>query len=56
MNNNKKVPAKQDLAQGADYCINEKGKWVFTELYHLKRGYCCKNGCMHCPYGYKKET
>ncbi|WP_323756859.1 DUF5522 domain-containing protein [Roseivirga sp.] len=27
---------------------------VFTEKYHLKRGYCCKNGCRHCPYGYKK--
>jgi len=27
---------------------------VFTEAYHLKRGYCCKNGCRHCPYGFKK--
>ncbi|MGW8121082.1 MULTISPECIES: DUF5522 domain-containing protein [Roseivirga] len=27
---------------------------VFTAKYHLKRGYCCKNGCRHCPYGYKK--
>ena len=23
---------------------------VFTEQYHLKRGYCCKSGCRHCPY------
>lgn len=23
---------------------------VFTENYHLKRGYCCGNGCRHCPY------
>lgn len=29
---------------------------VFTEAYHLKRGYCCKNGCRHCPYGFKKNT
>ncbi|MEG9438086.1 hypothetical protein JAO29_18215 [Edaphobacter sp. HDX4] len=23
---------------------------VFTEKYHLKRGYCCNSGCRHCPY------
>ena len=23
---------------------------VFTEAYHLKRGYCCGSGCRHCPY------
>ena len=23
---------------------------VFTEVYHLKRGYCCNSGCRHCPY------
>jgi hypothetical protein len=23
---------------------------VFTETYHLKRGYCCNSGCRHCPY------
>ncbi|WP_160118661.1 DUF5522 domain-containing protein [Chryseotalea sanaruensis] len=28
----------------------ENGLMVFTEAYHLKRGYCCKNGCRHCPY------
>jgi hypothetical protein len=32
----------------------EGHNWVFTELYHMLRGYCCKNGCRHCPYGYKK--
>ena len=25
---------------------------VFTAAYHLKRGYCCKSGCRHCPYGF----
>ncbi len=29
----------------------ENGLLVFTEAYHLKRGYCCQNGCRHCPYG-----
>jgi hypothetical protein len=23
---------------------------VFTEAYHLKRGYCCNSGCRHCPW------
>lgn len=34
----------------------ESGLVVFTEAYHLKKGYCCKNGCRHCPYGFKKES
>ena len=31
---------------------NDDGNLVFTEKYHLQRGYCCKsvNGCKHCPY------
>ena len=33
----------------------ENGLMVFTEAYHLKRGYCCKNRCRHCPYEFKKE-
>jgi hypothetical protein len=37
-----------------DYYFNEEGLLVFTREYHLKRGYCCKNGCKHCPYGFKK--
>ncbi|MDP5027596.1 MAG: DUF5522 domain-containing protein, partial [Flavobacterium sp.] len=20
------------------------------------RGYCCKSGCRHCPYGFDKKT
>ncbi len=23
---------------------------VFTEAWHLKRGYCCDSSCRHCPY------
>lgn len=39
-----------------DYYINEQGYIVFTKIYHLKRGYCCKSGCKHCPYGYKIKS
>ena len=28
----------------------EKSKIVFTPEYHINRGYCCGNGCRHCPY------
>jgi hypothetical protein len=27
---------------------------VFTEAYHLRRGWCCQSGCRHCPYGFQK--
>jgi len=37
------------------YYYMENGLIVFTEAYHLKRGYCCKNKCRHCPYGNKRN-
>lgn len=39
-----------------DYYLSVEGYIVFTEKYHLKRGYCCKSGCKHCPYGFNKRT
>ena len=44
------------LIEGKDYYINEKGLWVFTADYHLRRGYCCGSGCMHCPYGFSETS
>jgi hypothetical protein len=32
-----------------DYYM-ENGLMVFTAAYLLARGYCCGNGCRHCPY------
>jgi hypothetical protein len=43
------------LREGEDYYYNEQGLMVFTAKYHLKRGYCCQNGCRHCPYGFKNK-
>jgi hypothetical protein len=34
----------------------ENGLMVFTEAYHLQRGYCCQSGCRHCPWKFKKGT
>ncbi|MEP2771370.1 MAG: DUF5522 domain-containing protein [Fulvivirga sp.] len=48
MSENKKSSKEEKM-----YYI-ENGLYVFTEAYHLKRGYCCKSGCRHCPYDYRK--
>ena len=39
-----------------DYYMSPEGYIIFTEKYHLKRGFCCKSSCKHCPYGYDKKT
>lgn len=39
-----------------EYYYSEEGYIVFTAKYLLKRGYCCKNGCKHCPYGFDKKS
>ncbi|RYY13177.1 MAG: hypothetical protein EOO04_32360 [Chitinophagaceae bacterium] len=47
---------EQPLVENIDYYINERGLFVFTELYHKKRGYCCGNGCLHCPWSKKQDS
>lgn len=47
---------KDKSVESEDYYTNEEGFIVFTEKYHLKRGYCCKSNCKHCPYGYDIKT
>lgn len=41
------------LTEYLDYYINEEDRMVLTSKYLLDRGYCCGNGCKHCPYDYK---
>lgn len=38
-----------ELKEGTDFYL-EDGYRVMTEQYLIKRGYCCSNGCRHCPY------
>lgn len=40
-------------ATDVDFYLTPDGFLVFTEAYHLKRGYCCGNRCRHCPYGHR---
>ena len=44
----------KELIEGVHYYINENGYVVFTEKYLLDRGYCCGNGCLHCPFQYER--
>ncbi len=44
---------KVELIEDEDYYVNAKGLVVFTPKYLLERGYCCGNGCKHCPYHYE---
>lgn len=44
------------MVEGVDYYFNEDGLMVFTAIYHLNRGYCCKNKCKHCPWNYGKDN
>ena len=41
------------LIEGEDFYYNKDGYVVFTEKYHLQKGFCCGNGCRHCPYQYE---
>jgi hypothetical protein len=49
------TPPEPQLQEGRDYYL-ENGLLVFTAAFLLKRGYCCDNGCRHCPYGELKEV
>ncbi len=45
---------KRWMIEGLHYYY-DNGNFVFTELYHMQRGYCCKNSCRHCAYGNRKK-
>lgn len=45
-----------NFIEGIHFYYNENNFLVFTEKYHLQRGYCCGNGCMHCPYNYENVS
>jgi hypothetical protein len=44
-----RTDAPPDPLREGDFYMD--GPWlVFTEQYHLRRGFCCNSGCRHCPY------
>lgn len=42
-----------NLIEGKHYYWSEDGLIVLTAQYHLEKGYCCGNGCRHCPFDYE---
>jgi len=45
----KRFSKKYNLSSD-EYYYSKEGYIIFTEKYLLNRGYCCNNGCKHCPY------
>ena len=43
----------KELIEGIDFYYNKECLVVLTEQYHLEKGFCCSNECLHCPYNYK---
>lgn len=43
----------RQLTEGKDFYYDEHGYVVFTEAYHISKGYCCGHGCRHCPFEYE---
>ena len=41
--------SERSFVEGVDYYF-EDGLMVLTAGFLRKRGYCCGNGCRHCPY------
>lgn len=45
-----KKEKQKEEGQRKDFYVDERGLVVFTESFLKKRGFCCENGCKHCPY------
>ncbi|RYY55004.1 MAG: hypothetical protein EOO09_12280 [Chitinophagaceae bacterium] len=42
----------KEWTEGIHYYYNSEGLIVLTAAFHLSRGHCCGNGCIHCPFDY----
>lgn len=49
-------PKQKELMIEGLHFYFDNGFFVFTELYHLQRGYCCENNCRHCAYGNRSNA
>ncbi len=55
MSKDSDLPGQRQNLEPDEFYLSDEGFVVFTEKYHLKRGYCCQNGCRHCPYGFDRK-
>ncbi len=44
------VPLVENEDYYLDHGLMVLGLMVLTTRYHLRRGYCCDQGCRNCPY------
>jgi 8-oxo-dGTP pyrophosphatase MutT (NUDIX family) len=50
------MSSPKPLVEGVDYYVDPEGLWVFTAAFLKRRGFCCHQGCRHCPYENASET
>ncbi len=48
-NNNSTDAPGEKFVEGEDFYF-ENDLMILTGSFLLKRGYCCDNGCRHCPF------
>ncbi len=46
---------REPLKEGLHYTL-DGDLFIFSEFYHILRGYCCQSGCIHCPYGFGLDS
>jgi len=51
---NKPAEEAEKFVEGVDYYF-KNGLMILTAHFLLKRGYCCQNGCLNCPYEQTKD-
>ena len=44
-----KPETDNSFVEGVDFYF-EGGLMILTRAFLLRRGFCCENGCRHCPY------
>ena len=49
------LPVQKEVMIEDLHYYMENGNFVFTELYHGQRGFCCGKYCRHCAYGNTKK-
>ena len=42
--------AADKFVEDVDYYFDDAGLMILTGHFLRRRGYCCGNGCRHCPY------
>ena len=47
------LPVRQAPPKEGEDFYWEGRYMVFTEAWHLKRGYCCGSACRHCPWNHE---